>query len=112
MVALFGRLPARLVGLGEDEARSYWEQLCGWLIGRCWASRDGFDYLLATRRIRIPCIGIRGSNDRLVHSEDHRALMCMNNPRFHVVDGPGHFGIIRHAGPLTVTAIRSHESTP
>jgi pimeloyl-ACP methyl ester carboxylesterase len=97
-----GKLPARTLGLGTDEALPYWEQSARWAIEGKWTALDGFDYRAAASRIAVPVAGFRGTEDRLIRLEDHRNLLCMSGARVQPVVGAGHFGVVRGAIPQVV----------
>lgn len=111
VVRLVGRLPARWWGGGTDEAATYWGQLVHWIRHRCWTALDGFDYRAAAAGIEVPCIGIRGSGDRLVKPSDHAELLRMPQAEFRTVAGHGHMSTARAAADPIIHAIRQHPAT-
>jgi predicted alpha/beta hydrolase len=108
IVRVVGRLPARWWGNPTDEAATYWGQLVHWTRHRCWAAADGFDYHRGAAAIDVPCIGIRGTRDRLVVASDHAELLCMPQAEFRTVAGRGHMSATKDAAETIIEVIRHH----
>ncbi len=111
LVRLIGRLPSRWWGNSTDEAATYWAQLVSWTKHRCWRARDGFDYHQAAQDIDVPCIGLRGSRDRLVRLSDHTELLRMPQAEFCDVADRGHMSTVRDAAEPIIKAIRRHTAS-
>ena len=63
---MFGKVPARALGLGNtDEPPAYIQQLARWSRTRRWASRTGVDYFAALASITAPTHAVAGAGDRL-----------------------------------------------
>ena len=72
---LFGRLPARRVGLGsDDEPRGYVRQMRAWARSGRWSSGEGRDYGEGLARIASPTLVIAADADGYCSPEDARAL--------------------------------------
>lgn len=63
---LFGRFPARLVGLGpEDELPGVMSQWMAWNLDGRWIGADGVDYVERLRHVDVPIFGVSGAGDTL-----------------------------------------------
>lgn len=73
---LFGVAPARRFRQGtDDEARTYYRQLCHWTRHGVWRTLDGRDYLAAIARARQPMLNVIGARDRFLCTPDNARAM-------------------------------------
>lgn len=110
---VFGRFPARLVGLGpEDELGGVMVQWMRWQLEGHWRGDDGTDYEALFAHLEVPALFLAGAGDRveappravhalfkLVGSRDKTFLLCGR-------DG-GFTEDYDHAGLLVSRAARS-----
>lgn len=103
---LFGRFPARLVGLGpEDELGGVMVQWMNWQLRGHWLGDDGTDYAALIERLELPALFVAGAGDRVeappvaVHalfklagSRDKTFLLCGRAGGFS--EDFGHAGIL------------------
>lgn len=67
LARLFGRFPARLLGIGpEDEHLGIFAQWMRWNLRGEWHGDDGTDYFANCRRVRVPVLALAGGGDWLV----------------------------------------------
>jgi hypothetical protein len=76
---LFGRFPARLLGLGpEDELPGVMSQWMTWNLRGEWLGEDGIDYASALAAVRTPVLAMSGAGDTVfAPSRACRALLEM-----------------------------------
>ena len=94
-----GRFPARLLRFGgDDEGALMFSQWMSWNIRGRWLSRDGFDYLEALTRARIPYFGVAGGRDRLFSPPEacRQIVERIGSARkdFHIAPSVNHPGLV------------------
>jgi pimeloyl-ACP methyl ester carboxylesterase len=73
---LFGRFPARAMGIGpEDEHQGIMQQWMAWNVRGRWVGRDGTDYLANARRVTVPALAVAGAGDLIAPPSACRALL-------------------------------------
>jgi pimeloyl-ACP methyl ester carboxylesterase len=66
LVHALGFAPARALRTGSsDEARTYWREMCAWILGNTWDGRDGSDYHANLARVRCPVLHVLSDGDWL-----------------------------------------------
>src|SRR5262249_44639534 len=106
-----GRLPARALRLGSDDATTgYLRDLFRGVTDDTWASRDrSEDYLHALEQITIPVAAVLGSRDRIMcHPRSGEAFARRCGGRVAVFHAPvGHMELVTrsHGWPAIIEAV-------